>query len=548
MKIKEQHSKIKGPYTLSLIFFLLASSLYSQQKNLPLNREWELYRVRCTVLDTLKTQPPAVVRMCDNWSHSNLKPIISFQNENRKKQKKYSLVRRKIKYESLFLINDSADGFRLTIDPLFDLEYGKDLADSSKSFYKNTRGILVRGDIGSKISFESSFYENQSTFVNYIRNYNDTFLVVPGQGRWKKFKNNGYDFAAASGYVSYSPGKHFNFQIGTGKHFAGDGYRSLLLSDNAFNYPFARITGTFGKIQYTNLYTVFINLTDGGVKTPPGTEKLFQKKAGRFDFLSWNIHRKLQFGLFQGMIWQASDSTNSQCLKLSYASPLIYTAALSEGLRGKNNVLLGVTLKLEITGSIFLYGQYMVDDFSAEKNSIHNKTGVQAGVKYFNFCGVKNLHLQAEFNQNRPYSYAHPIASQSYTHYNQPLAHPLGANFKEAVSFLNYRWRDFFTEARLNYAIIGKDSIGKIYGNNIFISDDKAIYGPNSTINEMGQGLKTTLRIIDFHIGYLVNPSTNFNVVIGLSNRKGISSAGDSRTNFVYFGIRTSLTNTYYDF
>src|SRR5690349_12692975 len=137
MEIKEQNLNIKSPYTLLLIFFLFAAASYSQQKNLPLNREWELYRVRCTVLDTLNTKPPSVVRVCDNWSHSNLKPIISFQNENRKKQKRYSLLRRKIKYESLFLVNDSADGFRLAIDPLFDLEYGKDLADSSKSFYKN---------------------------------------------------------------------------------------------------------------------------------------------------------------------------------------------------------------------------------------------------------------------------------------------------------------------------------------------------------------------------------------------------------------------------
>lgn len=60
----------------------------------------------------------------------------------------------------------------------------------------------------------------------------------------------------ASGYVSYSSNKHFNFQVGHGKHFVGDGYRSLLLSDNALNYPYARITSTFGKLQYTNLYAV----------------------------------------------------------------------------------------------------------------------------------------------------------------------------------------------------------------------------------------------------------------------------------------------------
>ncbi|MFI5163804.1 MAG: hypothetical protein ACHQHP_00995 [Bacteroidia bacterium] len=407
---------------------------------------------------------------------------------------------------------------------------------------------MIRGDIGKNFSFESSFYENQATFPGYINNFNNTFLVVPGQGRWKPFKTSGYDFAMASGYVSYSPSKHFNFQIGHGKHFIGDGYRSLLLSDNAFNYPFLRITSSFGKFQYTNLYTVFMNLSSGGATLPAGVEALFQKKAGDFQFLSWNACKRLQLGFFQGLIWQASDSTNRERFNFNYFSPVIYNAALAEGLRGTNNVLLGWTLKFKITNSISLYGQYMMDDLSTEINSIHNKTGFQLGAKYFDLFGVKNLHFQIEYNQVRPYAYANADNSQSYSHYNQPLADPLGANFKEAIAFLNYRIGDFFAEVKINYAIIGKDSLGRNYGNNIFSSDNNAFYGVNSTIDKMGQGVKTTLRIFDFHIGYLVNPATNFNILFGISNRSSISSVENSQTNYVYFGIRTSLTNVYYDF
>ncbi len=426
---------------------------------------------------------------------------------------------------------------------------------------------MVRGDIGKNFSFETSFQENQATYVKYIDDYikstnnlfsnptNYQYNVIPGHGRSKSFKKNGYDFGFASGYISYSPSKlpmaiGINFQVGTGKHFAGDGYRSLLLSDNAFNYPFARITTSFGKIQYTNLYTSFMNLTDGGVNTPPGTERLFQKKAGSFQFLSWNIHKRIQVGFFNGLIWQAADSMNKQYLRLSYASPVIYTSALTEGLNGTNNVLLGATLKLKITNSISFYGQYMLDDIAEDftQGSLHNKQGFQVGAKYFDMFGAKNLHLQLEYNQVRPYSYASKKPSQSYTHYNQSLTHPLGANFKEAVAFLNYRTGDFFMEAKINYAIIGKDSIGRNYGNNIFKSDNTAFYGIHSTIHEMGQGVETTLQIIDFHIGYLVNPSTNFNILIGISNRISTSAIENSPTNYVYFGIRTSLSNVYYDF
>lgn len=531
--------------------FWILSSLFAQQKNLPLNREWGLGfdRYRSSINDSVNRH--------ENYKNIScfLPHIISIKqiDKNDSLRKKTSFVKRKFKKENLIIVNDTSDKLYLTIDPLFNFEFGRDLASTDtfpEKLYKNTRGLLVRGDIGKKFSFETSVYENQAVFPKYISSFNDSFLVVPGQGRWKRFKKTGYDYAIASGYVSYSPGKHFNFQIGTGKHFVGDGYRSLLLSDNSFNYPFLRITSSFGKVQYSNLYTSFMNLTDGGVKTPTGTERLFQKKAGSFQFLSWNIHKRIQLGLFNGLIWQANDSMNNQSLRFSYFSPVIYTSALSEGLKGTNNVLLGATLKLIITNSISFYGQYILDDIADDfiKGSIHNKQGFQIGAKYFDLFGAKNLHLQLEYNQARPYTYAHEKPSQSYTHYNQPLAHPLGANFKEAIAFVNYRIGDFFTEAKFNYALIGKDSIGRNYGNNVFSSDADAFYGINSTMNEMGQGVETTLKIIDFHIGYLVNPSTNFNILIGISNRNSTNLVENSQTNFVYFGIRTSLGNVYYDF
>jgi hypothetical protein len=553
---------LTGPKTflVAAVFFLSILTSFSQQKNLPLNREFNVLKGNTEgFISSSKSHiDTSTITACGysiwrtppvkyNFFSSCFKPHIAPPTTNNNTLN-HSLFRRKLAEENLFIVSDSTSKFHLSIDPLFNFEYGKDLANSSKLFYKNTRGILVRGDIGSKFFFESSFYENQATFVEYIQKFNDTYLVVPGQGRWKKFKNNGYDFAMVSGYISYSPNHHFNFQIGTGKHFVGDGYRSLLLSDNAFNYPFARITSSFGKFQYTNLYASFMNLTDGGVKTPPGTERLFQKKAANFQLLSWNVHKRIQLAFFQGLVWQANDSMNRQHLNFNYFSPIIYNAAISEGLKGRNNVLIGTTIKLKITNSISLYGQYMMDEFSSTKNSLHNKTGFQVGAKYFDVFKIKNLHLQMEYNQVRPYSYAHATPSQSYTQYNQPLAHPLGANFKESIIFLNYRIGDFFTEVKMNYTIIGKDSIGRGYGNTVFRSDNNSIYGPNSTNNKMGQGLKTILKIFDVHIGYLINPSTNLNIVLGISNRSFINKIENSQTNFVYVGFRTSLNNVYYDF
>ncbi len=547
------------------ILFLLPSSLFAQQ-NLPLNREASLSHEKAISFITLvkdsSSKDTNIFEKENVTSLSSFKPYI-LPITYQKKNKNTSLICRKLNRESLIIVNDTSDRFHLTIDPLFNLEFGKDLADTSgEKLYKNTRGFLVRGSIGEKFAFESSFYENQATYSQYIDDYigttdelfpqtaNYSYAVVPGQGRSKDFKKNGYDYAMASGSISYSPIKMFNIQIGHGKHFVGDGYRSLLLSDNSFNYPFARLTTTYKNIQYTNLYTSFMNLTNGGVKTPPYVERLFQKKTGSFQFLSINLFHRLQIGLFQGMIWEAADTNNLQHTNFNTFNPVIGINALSYGLHNKNNVLLGATLKFKITNSISLYGQYMLDDVysSKGKGDIRKKYGYQLGFKYFDIFRIKNLHMQAEYNRVRPFAYAAENAYQSYTHYNQALAHPLGANFYEMLGFINYRLNDFFLQLKANYAVKGNDSLNNNFGGNVFKSDNLFPISQELDNISITQGMKTTIICQDFQIGYLVNPVTNFNIVLGFTNRIEKTEQITKNTQFVYFGIKTSIANFYYDF
>ncbi|MGQ0827503.1 MAG: hypothetical protein ACT4ON_03805 [Bacteroidota bacterium] len=548
---------------LIYILFLLPA-LLSAQRNLPLNRQWNLeYEKIVNYIAKKDTNKRNI-----DTGFSSFRPLIvqpTHINKNDSTRKATSIWKRKIKQESLFIVNDTSDKFYFTLDPLFNFEFGKDLADTSgEKLYKNTRGFLIRGSIGKNLAFETSFYENQSTFTKYIDNYvaetnnlfpqsaNYSYDVIPGQGRAKKFKKNGYDYAMASGYVSYSPFKILNIQVGHGKHFVGDGYRSLLLSDNAFNYPYARITTTYKNIQYTNLYTSFMNLTDGGVKTPANTERLFQKKTGSFQMLSINFLNRLQIGLFQGMIWEAADTMNRQHVNFNTFDPVIGVNTAVYGLHNKNNILLGATLKLKITNSISLYGQYMLDDVYSSNDiyygNIRKKFGYQIGLKYFNLFTIKNLHLEAEYNSVRPYAYAAKDPQQSYTHYNQALAHPLGANFYEAIGFINYRLKDFFVEVKINYAVKGIDSSAFNFGGNVFRSDNSSPFQPDLTDIQTTQGLKTTIMYQDIHIGYLVNPSSNLNIVLGISNRISKTDNATDTTQFVYLGIRTSLANFYYDF
>ncbi|HEU4718540.1 MAG TPA: hypothetical protein VFU15_11935 [Bacteroidia bacterium] len=451
---------------------------------------------------------------------------------------------------SLLLVNRTAKNgepfFRLYIDPLLNVQYMNVSNDTSQSsFYINTRGITAYGDIGTKVSFETSFWENQAFFPQYISDYANTTQVVPGQGRWKTFRKTGYDYAMSTGYISYSPCRFFNVQAGHGKFFVGDGYRSLLLSDNGFAYPFARFTGWFGPFQYTAIYASLMNL-NVNAPVPPGTEHLYQKKAASFYQMAMKLGRKGEISLFQGLIWTAADSSNRQCIRLAYVDPVMYTALPKYGLSSRDNFLIGATFRYDLFHSLRLYGQWMADDLG-KKGTVHNKTGFQLGAKYFNAFTLKHLHLEIEYNRVNPYSYAATDPAQSYSQYNEPLAHPLGANFSEVIFSLYYKLGDFFLQARYSTAMLGADSVSSDNGGQDIFKTDYLAYYPVRNFT-LGQGQKTTITYFDVHAGYMISYASNLNISAGYTARNVSYGATSLPTNYVYVAVRTSLTNTYYDF
>ncbi len=151
----------------------------------------------------------------------------------------------------------------------------------------------------------------------------------------------------ASAILHYQSGKNFSIRLGHGKQKVGNGYRSLLLSDNAFNYPYLQLTASFfkQKLQYSQTYALLMNLTDGGTKVPPGTERIFQKKAASFQHLSWHTSKYLDIYLFQGMVWQATDTNNVMHLDAYYVNPVIFTNLAKYGFNNANHILVGGGLK-----------------------------------------------------------------------------------------------------------------------------------------------------------------------------------------------------------
>lgn len=520
---------LKLPYKHKQILFLFVSSLLcnklcAQFYNLPNDY----------FFNTLSQRELA--RLDSQHIHSGIQPYIPFFN------KKYEFVSdthrvfkfiaddpviEKVFFDHLIHITSNTKRYEFKVDPLLNVEMGKAFSDTalSKTISTNTRGFIASGSIGKDIYIETLFAENQSYFPYYIANFNNQTLIVPGQGRYKVFKRTGYDYAFSSGFISYQPCKSLNIQIGHGKHKIGNGYRSLLLSDNAFNYPYARITSEWlkGKLQYTMIYAVLMNLSTGGARTPPHVEPLFQKKAASFQYVSYHLNKRLTIGLFQGMIWQAADSLNRQHITWQYANPILFTNLGFYGLDHKNNLLIGTNIQVKLSSQLSLYGQGMLDN-THKTGSLGNAFGYQAGLTYFDAFSIKHLMLQGEYNRVTEGSYHSPLgttSNQSYSHYNQHLAYTPGYG-KEFVLLGDYKYQRFFINARVNFQVL--------------------------TLNQFNLYQNTISR---FQLGYTVNTAYNFNVSLGYNYRYQnfyAFNASNNTTNFYTVSLKSNLYNTYYDF
>ncbi len=437
----------------------------------------------------------------------------------------------------------------ISINPLFNLELGKEREDGT-STYVNTRGIMINGTIGKNFAFYTDFYEDQGKFPNYIYNYASEMLVVPGQGRIKydNYDNTStnLDYSTASGYISVNGGKHFNFQLGNGKNFIGDGYRSMLLSDAACSYPFFKVNTSYGKIKYMVLWTSLTSLQESN----PNDDRE-PVKYGTFHYLDWNIGERVSLGFFQSTLWSKNDTTGSaNSTPWAYVNPIFSfkTAKNDDALRSIS--VLGLNAKYIVAPWITIYAQTVFNELTKESffsssSSWKNRQGYQLGVKTFNLFGIKNLRIQGEFNKARPFLFTHRDGYASYSHMNQSLSHPLGANFKETIGILYYRYKRLHFKVQVNYAETGTGDETTAVGNNLFISNELRESDDNNTFL---QGDLNKITNADISLSYLFNPINKFNLCLGYHYRNQESTATNLQTKFLYFSVRTSIRNLYYDF
>lgn len=401
--------------------------------------------------------------------------------------------------------------FKLSVNPVLYVGGGVEQNATSK-LYANSRGVEVDGLIDNKVGFYANFIENQEAVPSFVVDRRYGYGAVDGQNFWKPFKDNGFDFFTAKGYITFNATKHIDVQFGYDKNAVGNGYRSLILSDNSGNYTFLKLRTKVWKFQYTNLFAELNSDVFGDAKNVPLGNTVYPKKFLALHHLSLNVTKRLNIGLFESVVYGRGNNS----FDVNYMNPIIFYRAIEGNLGSDGNVLLGADLNWNLARGLALYGQFVLDEFRidhfrAKDGWWGNKYGVQGGLKYINALGIKNLDLQGEVNIVRPYTYTHRIKETSYTHYNQALAHPLGANFREVIGIARYQpIKKLTVTATMMVAQTSVDTLnGAVtyfnspnssnWGNNIFLPNTSREQELNNTI---AQGSRTTITNMVLRFSY----------------------------------------------
>jgi len=144
-----------------------------------------------------------------------------------------------------------------------------------------------------------------------------------------------------------------------------------------------------------------------------------------------------------------------------------------------------------------------------------------------------------EYNSVRPYTYSHRYVSENdevvigaYSHYNQELAHPLGANFREILTVWNYRINENWQiRSKIMWAVTGLDKDANV-GNDILEPNDTRVseYG-----NKIAQGIKTNIVQYGFSLSYMPFHNHYFDFKFLYRNRFSANAANDIKS--LYFGL-----------
>jgi hypothetical protein len=518
----------------------------------PYNRR--LVTKEVEMLDSLQLAGDAAVSNLTEIDKYNMQRFLMNNSEWSKPREAYlserPIFKEFYKTRGNFYEMNTKDFF-FVFNPVLQYQVMKEKGNPQHLFY-NSRGVSIRGMIGRKVGVDIYVTDNQERDPLYVQErINDPkYPAVPGARFFKSFKApGGVDYFDNRASVSINASKYIDIQLGYDRNFIGDGFRSLLMSDFAGNAMFLKLNTRIWKFNYQNL---FMELIPQGRRA--GGNTLLPRKYFRMNYLTINATPWLNLGLFDAVMFGRKDHFDFQ-----YLIPVLFLRPAESDIGSKDNAIVGLTAKANVKRKFQLYSQLMLDEFifrEIVKNtgSWRNKFGYQLGVKYPDAFKINNLDLQVETNRVRPFTYSHFDSVAEYSHYNQPFAHPLGANFQEYIAIAKYQpLRHVYLQARAIYFRQGLDTMGQNLGSNILRSyntrpNDPATGRPKEFgyfVGETGNTVKS------LNINLLASYELRENMFIDANlQRRSYDREiqGKQNTTVVSIGIRWNMARRDFDF
>lgn len=434
--------------------------------------------------------------------------------------------------------------FTLRVNPLLNFQAGHS-DDSTGALFVNARGISIKGVIANKLGFYTSIIETQERDPAYVRSFAIQNQAIPGQGffNYNKVKDGAknFDYTDVRGGITFNGGKYVDFVFAYDKLFIGNGFRSLFLSDFSQSYLFLKINTRIWKLNYQNIFaeqTAPFSYAYGDYARP--------KKYMTAHHLSFQAARWLNLGLFESIAFGRSNG-----FELSYLNPVIFLRAMERHEGSPDKASVGFDFKSNIGKSVQFYGQVLFNELIMSEflrpggGDWRNKQALQLGAKYIDAFKIRNLDLQAEMNIVRPFVYTHYDSAGSFTHYNQPLAHPLGANFRELIVLAKYQpWPKLYLEGKMITYLQGLDSAGYNFGSNLLLNYESRVRDNNLFIGS-GTPVKSLTLAFNASYEFFENMFLDFNARYRTYN---IQSQPKSNVFFYTVGLRVNLARREFDF
>jgi hypothetical protein len=464
----------------------------------------------------------------DSWEWSD-----SADNDSKKPVLKHFYQKK----SDFYHVNEP--GFDLHINPVVYAGAGQDSRLDDK-LYVNTRGVEVRGMVDRKVGFYMYLADNQARLPAFVREDVSRTGVIPHEGFWKDFKeSDAVDFLQARGYLTFEATKHINLQFGHDRFFIGNGYRSLIYSDNGPPTLFLKANAKVWKINYL----FFLNRMAADKDASKGK---YPQKFVAVHHLSLNIGKKLNVGLFESVVFSDSNS-----FEMSYLNPVIFYRGIEQQFGSSDNVLLGADFKYNVVKGVQLYGQFVLDEFVLDrikegKGWWANKFAIQMGAKYIDAFGIANLDLQAEANIVRPFTYSHNTPYGSYSNYRQPIAHPLGANFKEYVGIARYQPHPKLNlTGKLVVIQTGRDPANENWGGDILKLNPTRIqeFG-----NKIGQGIRNDIGLASFTASWQWKHNIFIDATAIIRKSESPSAIYNNNSTITSLALRWNIPQRLYEF